>query len=69
MVNADRAWQIPTANLTISDAEIHLWCVEIDRPQSEIQNIAQILSDSELQRADRFRFDRDKKRFIARRAR
>ncbi|NJL69108.1 MAG: hypothetical protein HC894_25200, partial [Microcoleus sp. SM1_3_4] len=51
MVNADRAWQIPTANLTISDAEIHLWCVEIDRPQSEIQNIAQILSDSELQKS------------------
>ncbi|NJM60347.1 MAG: 4'-phosphopantetheinyl transferase superfamily protein [Oscillatoriales cyanobacterium RU_3_3] len=67
MVNADRAWQIPTANITISDTEIHLWCVELDRPQSEIQNIAQILSDSELQRADRFRFYRDKKRFIARR--
>jgi 4'-phosphopantetheinyl transferase len=67
MVNADRAWQIPTANLTISDAEIHLWCVEIDRPAFQIQNIAQILSESELQRADRFRFDRDKKRFIARR--
>ncbi|MCU0545826.1 MAG: 4'-phosphopantetheinyl transferase superfamily protein [Oscillatoriaceae cyanobacterium Prado104] len=68
MINTDRTWQTPTANLTISDTEIHLWRAELDRPQSQIQNIAQTLSDSELQRADRFRFDRDKIRFIARRA-
>lgn len=67
MVNADRTWQIPTANLTISDTEIHLWCVALDRPEFQIQNIAQTLCESELQRADRFKFDRDKKRFIARR--
>lgn len=67
MVNADRIWQTPTANLTISDTEIHLWCVALDRPEFSLQKIAKTLSESELQRADRFHFDRDKKRFIARR--
>jgi 4'-phosphopantetheinyl transferase len=67
MINADRLWQTPTANLTISDTEIHLWCVALERPEFPLSNIAPTLSESELQRVNRFRFYRDKKRFIARR--
>lgn len=64
MANADRLWQSAVANLIVSNTEIHIWRVALDRPASQIQNLAQTLSDSELQRAERFHFARDKNYFI-----
>lgn len=68
MTNADRLWESAPADLTISNTEIHIWRVVLDRPASEIHNLAQTLSESELQRAERFRYDRDKNSFITRRS-
>lgn len=68
MTNTDRLWQSAPADLTISNTEIHIWRVVLDRAASEIHNLAQTLSESELQRADRFHFDRDKNSFIIRRS-
>ncbi len=39
--------------------EVHVWRVELDRP------VAGILSGDEKQRADRFHFERDRRRFSA----
>ncbi|WP_341731080.1 4'-phosphopantetheinyl transferase superfamily protein [Microcoleus sp. EPA2] len=64
MGDADRIWESAAADLTISSTDIHIWRVNLDRPPSPIQNLAQTLCDSELQRAERFRFDRDKNHFI-----
>ena len=68
MTNPDRLWQSATADLTISNTEIHIWCVVLYRSASQIHNLAQTLSDSELQRAERFHFPRDKNSFIIRRS-
>ena len=68
MTNADRLWQSAPADLTISNTDIHIWRVVLDRPASEIHNLAQTLSESELQRAERFHFARDKNSFIIRRS-
>jgi len=65
MTDTDRIWQSAAANLTISNTDLHIWRVALDRPASQMQNLAQTLSDSELQRAERFRFERDKNHFIA----
>lgn len=68
MTNADRLWQSAPADLTISTTDIHIWCVVLYRSASEIHNLAQTLSESELQRAERFHFARDKNSFIIRRS-
>ncbi|MEG3881717.1 4'-phosphopantetheinyl transferase superfamily protein [Microcoleus sp. herbarium7] len=64
MTNPDRIWHSAAPNLTISNTDIHIWRVNLDRPAAEIENLALTLSDSELHRAERFHFARDKNSFI-----
>jgi 4'-phosphopantetheinyl transferase len=58
-------WQVPPAQLSLSETDIHIWraCLELDELQ--IQNLRKILSSDEQSRADRFYFERDRTRFIA----
>ncbi len=45
--------------------EVHIYRAELDQPDSLIEELRSILSPDEQERADRFRFEQDKKRFIA----
>jgi len=58
------AWHRPPAGLVLRDNDIHVWRVPIDRPGTTIQALWQTLSTLEQQRAERFRADRDRRRFI-----
>lgn len=51
-----------------SEGEVHLWWIDLDLPESEVLSARQYLDPDELRRADRFRFDRHRRRFIVRRA-
>ena len=44
--------------------EVHVWRVFLDLTTLEIESLLRILSADELERAGRFRFERDQKRFI-----
>ncbi len=49
----------------LAEGEIHVYCAELDEPDSRIQELQSLLAPDEQQRAGRFRFEPDKKRFIA----
>lgn len=49
--------------------EIHLWSVDLAPPEGEVAALRLLLSAEERQRADRFHFDRHRRRFTVRRAR
>jgi 4'-phosphopantetheinyl transferase len=44
--------------------EIHLWRLSLDPPASQIERLAETLAADEQQRAARFHFERDRRRFI-----
>jgi 4'-phosphopantetheinyl transferase len=58
------SWKTPTADLSLSKKDIHLWRADLSLPERSIQQLNQILSTDERVRAERFRFEKDWKRFI-----
>ena len=60
----NRAWYKPPRKLTLLPNEIHIWRANLDLPAVQIQNLAGILSEDERMRANRFRFEQHRDRFI-----
>lgn len=57
------SWQSQTDPPPLSEPEVHVWCACLDR----LALGENFLSADEMDRRDRFYFERDRKRFIARR--
>jgi 4'-phosphopantetheinyl transferase len=53
----------PRQDLPASD--VHIYFAEIDRPNGQIGWLQSLLSPDEIQRAERYHFDVDRRRFIA----
>lgn len=49
--------------------EVHVWMISLRLDASELMALGHMLSDDERERATRYRFDRDRRRFIAARGR
>lgn len=60
----DSIWHPPPTDLTVSSNDVHVWRATLDLPASRVQHLAQILSDDERIRAERFYFEQDRSRFI-----
>ncbi len=58
-------WSPPPDQLTLSVDEVHAWRIELDLARSHAASAESPLSEDELQRAGRFRFPRDRHRFVA----
>jgi 4'-phosphopantetheinyl transferase len=58
-------WQLPPEELSIDADQIHIWRLWLDLPDQQLEYLRRILSEDQIQRGRRFRFLRDKKRFIA----
>ena len=52
----------------MTTANIQLWSIDITPARHRTEELRSLLSDDELQRADNFRFDKDRDRWIAGRA-
>ncbi len=52
----------------LAKKEAHVWKVELLRPESEIASLRSLLSADEIERADRFRFDKHRNRYTVGRA-
>lgn len=53
--------------LNVATGEVHVWQVGLDLPEERLPFLQSLLSDEELDRARRYRFQRDWRRFVARR--
>jgi 4'-phosphopantetheinyl transferase len=65
MSEAGELWAPPPLQLRLAEDEIHIWRAWLDRP---VEAMERTLSVDERARADRFQFDRDRRRFVAGRA-
>jgi 4'-phosphopantetheinyl transferase len=57
-------WQKPTGRPSIRDDQAHVWRASLAQPRSQVEALQDILSPDELVRANRFRFERDRWRFV-----
>jgi 4'-phosphopantetheinyl transferase len=59
-------WKMPQSKLALAEKHIHVWKADLDLPIIGFKELYQTLSIDERARARRFRFEKDRKRFIAR---
>ena len=60
----DCVWHLPPESLTLADDEVHVWRAFLDLEPHHVQGLQRTLLPGELERAGRFRFVRDRRRFI-----
>lgn len=58
-------WQKPPIKLKLLNNEVHLWLANLNISSQDIARLTNTLSTDEIARANGFRFDRHKNRFIA----
>ncbi len=58
------SWFPPSLDLALAPAELHVWQVPLDQPEERMARCRAILSADERARADRFHFDRDRRRYV-----
>jgi len=65
MTSTNHLWLSAPTDLILLPDEVHVWRIGLDVVESELQNLLATLSSDELVRANRFRFDEHRRRFIA----
>jgi len=65
MLAWDEGWSLPSANLVLPNDEVHVWRACLDQPATTLERLTQTLSADEQRRAERFYFERHRRRFIA----
>ncbi|MCP4295082.1 MAG: 4'-phosphopantetheinyl transferase superfamily protein [Proteobacteria bacterium] len=58
------SWLLPPSKLKLSTNDVHVWRVRLNQTDGRVQQLQKLLSDDERLRAERFHFDRDRRRFI-----
>lgn len=58
-------WLDPADNLVLSEQEVHIWRADLDLIESSLSTFLELLSPDEKNRAQKFRFARDRRNFIA----
>jgi 4'-phosphopantetheinyl transferase len=64
METLDQLWSPAPKDLTVADNEVHVWRAQLELSSSRVQRLRGILTDDELDRANRFSFEIDRQRFI-----
>lgn len=65
METLNHLWSPAPKDLILADNEVHVWRAPLELPLSRAQELKDILTDDELDRANRFSFEIDRQRFIA----
>lgn len=58
------SWSLPPVTLALNQGEVHVWRAELDVPTSQAQRLQRTLAADERDRAHRFYFPRDQRRFV-----
>lgn len=61
-------WHIPTTHPKLASQQVHIWRTSLDVVDSTHNAFRRILSSDELERAQRFVFERDRQRYIVARS-
>ena len=56
-------WQEPSETLALAANEVHVWRVDLDALAAQAECLTALLSDEEVARATRFRFEHDRRRY------
>jgi 4'-phosphopantetheinyl transferase len=65
MIAGPAAWTTPAQFPVLNSGELHAWRASLDMSIEQLRAHSCLLSSDERERADRFRFQRDRNRFIA----
>ena len=65
MTNNGAAWPDPPAHLELSSGDVHIWHAGLNLPDGAVRRAELTLSTVERARAGRFRFEHDRRRFVA----
>ena len=65
METLNHLWSPAPKDLILADNEVHVWRAQLELPSSQVQWLRGILTDDELDKANRFYFEIDRQRFIA----
>src|SRR5262245_42472511 len=57
-------WQRPPPRVELAATEVHVWRIALDAVAHDHASRLSTLSESECQRAGRFRFEVDRRRFV-----
>lgn len=68
MSDIDDRWHLPPDNIVLSSDAVHVWRASLVQPTERVYQLSRTLSHDELIRAERFRFERDHRRFVISRA-
>jgi 4'-phosphopantetheinyl transferase len=63
------AWHVPPETLRLLEGQVHVWRISLDQDPAALGSLYQMLSADEQERANHYRFDRDRQAFITRRGR
>ncbi len=58
---ASSTWSSPPSSLSLQTGDVHVWRLVLDRP---LDGFLEILQPDEIDRANRFYFEKDRKRFV-----
>jgi len=64
MIDLESLWRRPPPDLALSRDDVHVWRVSLEQPTERVHRLTQTLSSDEMERAKRFHFERDRRRFI-----
>jgi 4'-phosphopantetheinyl transferase len=62
-MNCEPYFYSPPSNLELEPGQIHVWSASLDQPDSCLRHLYQFLSHDERNRAERFIFEKDRRRF------
>ena len=63
MVNEINVWARPGETIAIGPREVHVWRIGLTQPIEVTQRYRKLMAANEIERADRFYFDKDRNRF------
>jgi 4'-phosphopantetheinyl transferase len=63
-MTVETRWMSEPADFTLAENHVDVWCAALDVDTERVQSLAALLSPDEYERASRFHFARDRRRFI-----
>ena len=64
MTSLEHSWEQPPDSLVLTKNDVHVWKASLECSPSELDGLRQTLTPDEQKRADRFRFEKHRDRFI-----